>query len=212
MKQVFLICSLLWVVGANAQDQKELVISRIAGYQRMSSVDSVRVMGFTQALKQKVMMPGNTLYFEEGDSIEITLWNMSQGPPHTIHLHGLDVNQENDGVPALSFVVEHLDKGYYRFRAPHPGTYLYHCHVVSPLHVQAGMYGLIIVHPKGMEHRTWKDGYRFEREFSFLLNEVDRNWHTSELFDHDHNMDSHGAFVASVRAAIFPAQSIFPSS
>lgn len=189
------ITSLLFVfftasLAANAQLTEETIISRIAGYQKMYARDSVRVMGFTKALKQKVEMPGPMLEYEEGDSVEITLWNVSQGPPHTIHLHGLDVNQENDGVPALSFVVEHMKKGVYRMKVPHPGTYLYHCHVVSPLHVQAGMYGMLVVKPAGNPKMTWKDGYTFHTEYRYLLNEVDRNWHTAELFDHDHNSDS----------------------
>lgn len=183
-------CFLFTTILANAQLTEETIISRIAGYQKMYGRDSVRVMGFTQALRQKVQMPGPTLEYEEGDSVELTLWNISQGPPHTIHLHGLDVNQENDGVPALSFVVEHMKKGVYRMKVPHPGTYLYHCHVVSPLHVQAGMYGMLVVKPRGDDNITWKDGYSYHREYRYLLNEIDRDWHTEELLDHDHNADS----------------------
>lgn len=184
---VFLFCSLL----GQAQDkEKTFIISRNIGYTKLSESDSVKIMGFVETLKSVVKIPGPTLRYSEGDSVEITLWNVSQGAPHTIHLHGLDVDQQNDGVPTLSFQVEHMDKGYYRFKAPHPGTYLYHCHVVSPIHVQAGMYGLLIVDPKDKPSYTWNDGYRFEREYHYLTSEIDSNWHTVSFFK-EHHSGSH---------------------
>jgi FtsP/CotA-like multicopper oxidase with cupredoxin domain len=77
-----------------------------------------------------------------------------------------------------------MDHGLYRFKAPHPGTYLYHCHVVSAIHVQAGMYGMLIIKPKGSDHITWEGGYSFSRDYNFLLSEVDTNWHTDEHLLH----------------------------
>lgn len=175
-------CAVPLLGSAQEADVKSLVISRNLGYLQITPSDSVMVMGFTESLRAPIGIPGPTLEYEEGDSVELTLWNVSQGAPHTIHLHGLDVDQRNDGVPSLSFKVEHMKRGTYRFKAPHPGTYLYHCHVVSPIHVQAGMYGLLIISPKGQQYMTAKGGHEFVRSFNFLTSEIDVNWHTTAFF------------------------------
>ena len=135
-------------LSAMAQEVvNHLLIARNLGEKVMHDGLSLRTFGFAQTLNEQPPIPGPTLYANEGDSVVLDLFNVSQGAPHTIHLHGLDVNQENDGVPHLSFEVHHMDHGFYYFVAPHPGTYFYHCHVVSSIHVQAGMYGVFIVKP-----------------------------------------------------------------
>lgn len=165
--------------------ENTLLIARNTGTTTLHDGTEIRTFGFAQRLSENPSIPGPTLVFNEGDSVVIDLWNVSQGAPHTIHLHGLDVNQENDGVPHLSFDVGHMDHGYYRFKAPHPGAYLYHCHVVSVIHVQAGMYGLIIIEPKENENLTWDGGYSFSKEHSFVTSEIDTNWHINEVLLHD---------------------------
>lgn len=163
------------------------IIGRNVGTKTLDNGQEIRVFGFTQSLLDNPNVPGPTLHFEEGDSIIIDFWNVSQGAPHTIHLHGLDVNQANDGVPHLSFEVHHMDHGYYRFRAPHPGTYLYHCHVVSSIHVQAGMYGLIVVHPKQATLETWTGGHPYDEEGSLLFSEIDTIWHHDSVLLHEYD-------------------------
>lgn len=145
------------------------------------------LMGFTSLLGDDIDIPGPTLIYTEGDSVELKLWNMSQGAPHTIHLHGLDVDQQNDGVPHLSFQVEHSETRSYFFKAPHPGTYIYHCHVVSTLHVQAGMYGLLIVKPTDNQNVTWSGGYAFDSEHAWMTSEIDTSWHTDQLINHSYD-------------------------
>jgi FtsP/CotA-like multicopper oxidase with cupredoxin domain len=145
------------------------------------------LMGYTELLGGSINLPSPVLTFVEGDSVKLTLSNFSQAAPHTIHLHGLDVNQQNDGVPHLSFEVEHLEEGDYYFKAPHPGTYLYHCHVVSSLHVQAGMYGLIIVKPADESNTTWTGGYAYGKEYAWLMSELDINWHHDTIINHPHD-------------------------
>ena len=130
-------------------DYSKLIIGRNNGTMVLHDGNITDIFGFAETLGESISLPGPTINITEGDSVQIDFWNVSQGAPHTIHLHGLDVNQENDGVPALSYEVHHMDHGYYKFKAPHPGTYIYHCHVVSTIHVQAGMYGVIIVKPSG---------------------------------------------------------------
>ena len=145
------------------------------------------LMGYTSLIGAKIKLPSPVLIYNEGDSVELRFKNFSQGAPHTIHLHGLDVNQRNDGVPSLSFDVPHDSTRSYYFRAPHPGTYLYHCHVVSSLHVQAGMYGLLIVKPKGGGNTTWTGGLPYHKEYAWLMSEVDTIWHNDTIINHPHD-------------------------
>ena len=187
MKRLLFISLLLIGLNTEAQiDYSKLIIGRTTGQKDLHDGNSTRIMGFAETLSEEIDIPGPTIYMNEGDSVEIDFWNMSQGAPHTIHLHGLDVDQANDGVPNLSFDVHHMDHGYYRFKAPHAGTYLYHCHVVSTIHVQAGMYGVIIVRPpSGDANTTWDGGETYDREFIWTSSEIDTNWHTNAVLDHD---------------------------
>ena len=169
-------------------DYSKLIIGRNTGTKTLHDGNVTKIFGFTETLNEVTDTPGPTIRVTEGDTIQIEFWNVSQGAPHTIHLHGLDVNQENDGVPHLSFVVNHMDHGYYKFKAPHPGTYIYHCHVVSTIHVQAGMYGVIIVEPSnGQNNTTWVGGESFDRDILLTMSEIDTNWHTDAVLDHEHD-------------------------
>ena len=183
---VILVFVCLSQLGYTQIDKDFFLIARNTGEKQLADSSILKVFGFAEDLSSHPKVPGPTLIVQEGDSVEIDLWNVSQGAPHTIHLHGLDVDQANDGVPHLSFEVLHMDHGYYRFEAPHAGTYLYHCHVASTIHVQAGMYGMIIVKERNNEKKTWTNGFDFDREFSFLSSEIDTNWHKDEVLDHAH--------------------------
>ncbi|MEJ6590237.1 MAG: multicopper oxidase domain-containing protein [Crocinitomicaceae bacterium] len=175
-------------LSAMAQEVvNHLLIARNLGEKVMHDGLSLRTFGFAQTLNEQPPIPGPTLYANEGDSVVLDLFNVSQGAPHTIHLHGLDVNQENDGVPHLSFEVHHMDHGFYYFVAPHPGTYFYHCHVVSSIHVQAGMYGVFIVKPSDGSNTTWDGGYAYDQDRLFTMSEMDPIWHEDSVLEHPHD-------------------------
>ncbi len=163
----------------------KLLIARTVGEHILSDGDTVRTFGFTESLGAKVNVPAPTIWMNENDSFIVDLWNMSQGMPHTIHLHGLDVDQQNDGVPQLSFIVNHTMHGFYHFRAPHAGTYMYHCHVVSPVHVQAGMYGMLIVNAVGGANTAWTGGPAYNKQRVWMLAEMDKDWHHDTMLMHD---------------------------
>lgn len=187
---LYLAFLLLIAVPANAQiDTSLFLISKVDFQPQFVLADGkqVELMGYSKTIGGALILPSPTLEIEEGDSVKLSFWNLSQGAPHTIHLHGLDVNQENDGVPMLSFEVAHDDTGSYYFEAPHPGTYLYHCHVTSVLHVQGGMYGMVIVRPKNNPNQTWNGGYDFHSERAWLLSELDTNWHHDSIINHPHD-------------------------
>ena len=133
---------------------------------------------------------GPVIEVVEGETANITLSSMR---PHTIHLHGLDVDQANDGVPATSgFVGSNTNGNYgrvdgkvnlgdtytYTFIAPHAGTYQYHCHVDTPLHYDMGMFGTIIVRPSnGSITEAWAGGPTFSKEHVWQLATFDTSWH-----------------------------------
>ncbi|MBI1819694.1 MAG: nitrite reductase, copper-containing [Nitrospirae bacterium] len=92
-------------------------------------------------------VPGPMIRVMEGDTIELTLKNNETSKfPHSIDLHavtgpggGAKVTQTLPGA-----------KTAFLWKALNPGLYVYHCatpHV--PTHVANGMYGLILVEPKG---------------------------------------------------------------
>ncbi len=186
--KIFIVVILLqvpFIMMAQVLDKQ--LIARNFGEYPMWNGSQVRVMGFTENLAAWVELPNPTLFFNEGDSVHLDLWNMSQGAPHTIHLHGLDVNQQNDGVPHLSFAVHHQEHGFYKFKVPHPGTYIYHCHVVSAIHVQGGMYGMIVVKPSSGENVTWDNGYVYDLDVNWMMSEVDQDWHSDSVFNHTYS-------------------------
>jgi len=182
---ITLACIQLSASGQNFVSK--LLIARNTGEKVLANDTTIRVFGFAENLGSQPGVPGPTIVVNQGDSVVIDLWNVSQGAPHTIHLHGLDVNQQNDGVPYLSFDVPHMEHGYYFFKAPHAGTYLYHCHVASTIHVQAGMYGLIIVKPTNGSNTTWNGGYTYEKEYAYFMSEIDTTWHRDDVLLHDHD-------------------------
>ncbi len=121
-------------------------------------------------------MPSVHLECVEGDDITIAFKNESQ-MPHTIHLHGVDVHQRADGVPATSVNVFPGGTYDYKFRAPHAGTYHYHCHHDTLIHYARGMHGALIVRPPGGSTNTaWSGGPSFDEEVLWQLQSADTSW------------------------------------
>ncbi len=120
--------------------------------------------------------PGSVIEPIEGKACTLTFDNMSP-MDHTIHLHGLDVDMPNDGVPQTSFPVGGMQSFTYTFTAPHAGTYMYHCHVDTVLHFIRGMVGTVIVRPPdGSTNKAWDGGPTFDEEVLWHLSTYDTRW------------------------------------
>ncbi len=95
--------------------------------------------------------PSPVIRVEQGDTIWIQLENTHYFP-HTIHLHGVDhpwidsAGEGNDGVPQTSdkFVLPGQSKTY-EIRPRQPGTFVYHCHVQTHVHLAMGLVGMLVV-------------------------------------------------------------------
>lgn len=127
-----------------------------------------------------------------------------QGPTphqegHTIHWHGIEPTTANDGVGKHSFGVRDpaghgLHERYtYQWRASEAGTYFYHCHRNTVLHVENGMYGGLIIDPRSPSGsdltapypdggpgyvRRRDDVVRYDVERFWVADEFDSRWHT----------------------------------
>lgn len=120
-------------------------------------------------------IPSPTLTAIQGDTVTVLVYNAS-GEGHTIHWHGLDVDQANDGVPHTSGFVLTGDTFTYKFVATHAGNFIYHCHVTTTLHLMMGMYGSFIVYPKESKNQLFDGGPKYASENTFLGSELNSDW------------------------------------
>lgn len=147
---------------------------------------SVAIFGFSTTIFAPFKLPSRTLYANEGDSVVVIAHNHSRDP-HTVHLHGTDVDTRNDGDPMTSFSIDHDEDTTYSFRANHAGTYIYHCHFQDVMHLQMGMYGLLIIKAANGAKTAWTGGPSYSKEYAWLTSELDKYWHdTYEVIDAGH--------------------------
>ncbi|XEC96193.1 multicopper oxidase family protein [Paenibacillus tarimensis] len=93
-------------------------------------------------------LPGPELRMRHGELIEVTLINKDIENGVTIHWHGLDVPNAEDGVAgATQNAVMPGQTHTYRFVAEQTGTYWYHSHQDSAESVKKGLFGSLIVDP-----------------------------------------------------------------
>ena len=108
-------------------------------------------------------IPAPTLRMREGDDITIKVTN-KMSVTSSIHWHGLILPNNMDGVPGLSFDGIGPGETYvYKFKAVQNGTYWYHSH--SGFQEQTGMYGSIVIEPRGNDVAT------FDRDYVVLLSD-----------------------------------------
>jgi FtsP/CotA-like multicopper oxidase with cupredoxin domain len=93
-------------------------------------------------------LPGPELRVTQGDLVEVTLRNADIAGGVSIHWHGYDVPNGEDGVAGVTQDAVLPGESFtYRFATPDPGTYWYHTHQVSAEGVRRGLYGTLVVLP-----------------------------------------------------------------
>ncbi|MBI3874642.1 MAG: nitrite reductase, copper-containing [Verrucomicrobia bacterium] len=108
-------------------------------------------------------VPGRFIRIREGDLVEFHLNNHpSSKMPHNIDLHAVT----GPGGGATSSFTAPGHSSQFSFKALNPGLYVYHC-ATAPvgMHVANGMYGLILVEPKGGLPPVDREYYVMQGEF-----------------------------------------------
>jgi CopA family copper-resistance protein len=108
-------------------------------------------------------IPAPILRWLEGDTVTLAVTNRLS-EPSSIHWHGVRTPAPMDGVPGLSFRgIPPGETFVYRFPVRQSGTYWYHSH--SGFQEQTGVYGPIVIVPKG--------GYAqgFDRDYVVMLSD-----------------------------------------
>lgn len=109
-------------------------------------------------------LPAPTLRFTEGDDAIIHVTNKMKEMT-SIHWHGLLLAGEMDGVPTFNrFSGIMPDETFtYRFKIKQTGTYWYHAHAMGQ--EQDGLFGSLILSPKG------KDTIQADRDYVVVLSD-----------------------------------------
>jgi CopA family copper-resistance protein len=108
-------------------------------------------------------VPAPILRWREGDTLTLAVTNRLS-EPSSIHWHGVRTPSLMDGVPGFSFPgIAPGETFVYRFPVHQSGTYWYHSHTM--FQEQTGLYGAIVIEPKG--------GYAqaFDRDYVVLLSD-----------------------------------------
>jgi CopA family copper-resistance protein len=108
-------------------------------------------------------VPGPLLRWRQGDTVSLRVRNTLR-ETSSIHWHGIVLPADMDGVPGLSFMGIEAGGSYlYRFNVNQAGTYWYHSH--SRFQEQVGLYGPIVIEPRGPER------FPTDREHVVLLSD-----------------------------------------
>lgn len=113
------------------------------------------------------MIPGPEFRVTEGDKLRIIVHNeMNQST--AIHWHGVDVPNDQDGVPFVTQPPIRPGETYtYEFVAPNPGSHMYHAHHNSLEQVVGGLLGAFIIEPLDKQNEPIVD-----HEYTMILNDT----------------------------------------
>lgn len=132
------------------------------------------IIGFSSGAEMEAwtfngQFPGPALVVNEGDLVEVTLVNKDIEEGVTLHWHGIDVPNAEDGVAGMTQNAVRPGETYtYRFVVHESGSHWYHSHQVSSIQVYKGLFGAFNILPK--------DASPDEKELDMTLfaHEVDR--------------------------------------
>ncbi|MGX4692053.1 multicopper oxidase family protein [Streptomyces sp. JNUCC 63] len=111
---------------------------------RLASGETVAALAFNGQL------PGPELRVRKGELVEVVLVNQNVEDGVTVHWHGVDVSNAEDGVAGVTQdAVRPGERHVYRFRPDRAGTFWYHSHQQSSTAVARGLFGALIVEEPG---------------------------------------------------------------
>jgi FtsP/CotA-like multicopper oxidase with cupredoxin domain len=121
----------------------------------------------TEAWTFNGKVPGPEIRVRQGDLVEATLVNKDIDDGVTIHWHGVDVPNAEDGVAGVTQDAVMPGKRYvYHFRADQLGTFWYHSHQISSRQVRRGLYGAFVIQPRREPRRRTLDLTVIAHDFS----------------------------------------------
>jgi len=184
-------------IGADANDRLNaangVTIQVRALDKRMSDGQNVRFWvwcagGGGMGMGGGCRLGGPTLELGVGQTANVTLNMMmapQEDPPyqgHTIHPHGLDVLQSEDGVPETGAAV--LGDNYsFSVDSRYVGSHAYHCHVHTVKHLEMGMYAPFVVKAVDSSGNFTNvinsGGPTYDYDWNILLSTVDPAYHTA---------------------------------
>jgi len=149
------------------------------GSMTMDDGNAVTIWGFTDGGGGMGgggnQFPSPAMRVTEGQVVHTNLSVQGMMWLHTIHHHGIEPSQENDGVGHYSFDVDGTYT--YQWKASHAGTYFYHCHTNTVLHAEMGMYGGLIIDPPEGPGTLFSGGPSYDVEAIWACDEIDSSWH-----------------------------------
>ena len=99
--------------------------------------------------------PGPQVTATVGQLVEVVLVNEDVRGGATLHWHGLDVPNAEDGVAGVTQdAVRPGEEHVYRWRATQAGTFWYHSHQVSHEQVLGGLLGAVVIRPRVVDPRV----------------------------------------------------------
>ena len=109
--------------------------------------------------------PGPEIRVKQGDRVQVIVHNeLDEGT--TIHWHGQDVPNDQDGVPGITQPSIEPGTSYtYEFVAARIGTTAYHTHQNTPTQLGRGLFGSFIVEPRA--------GLPWDHDYTLMLHEID---------------------------------------
>ncbi|GLX70020.1 multicopper oxidase family protein [Paenibacillus glycanilyticus] len=147
-------------VTASAEPVKEISVDSLTGpaegkpdvsYTLTAEKKTVKLASgrAVEAWTYNGQIPGPELRFKKGQLVEVKLANKDIEEGVTLHWHGLDVPNAEDGVAgATQNAVMPGETHTYRFVAEQVGSFWYHSHQDSREAVEKGLFGSLVVEPE----------------------------------------------------------------
>ncbi len=131
--------------GGDRVGPADVSVDLVARKQKIELASGREIDGYT--LNGKT--PGPTIKATVGQLVEVRLRNESVKSGVTLHWHGVDVPNAEDGVAGVTQdAVEVGGTHTYRFVVDQVGTYWYHSHQLSHAQVIGGLFGALVVEPR----------------------------------------------------------------
>ncbi len=111
-------------------------------------------------------VPGPQIRVREGDRVRVILHNQLEEST-SIHFHGLEVPNDQDGVPYITQPPVKPGTSYtYEFTVPNAGSHMYHSHHNAAIQVGNGLLGAFLVEPKDRASEP-----RVDVDYTMILND-----------------------------------------